>query len=226
MRPGAASPPSAAPASVASTAPPPRHRGARGWVGWSCRPAWAKCSREWSMMPLTCHRAPAAIARRAILGVVAGSACTSCTPLPDAARGAAAEAPARTATSAITLLEPPLLVLGEHLVDAETLDGRHPYLQLTELRSGMLVVNDRVSLKFFAPNGALRRVAGRGGSGPGEFSQTRDTCRSDGDTIVVIDAADGRVSMWSDTGDHLRTLRRPGYVPPRDRTERGTLRIP
>jgi hypothetical protein len=93
------------------------------------------------------------------------------------------------------------------------LDSRHPWLGAVELRNGTIVVNESTRLKFFSRAGDFLRTAGRKGSGPAEFTQTREICILRGDTLLVIDYSDGRLSLWDDQGRHLRTLMRPGFIP-------------
>jgi hypothetical protein len=93
------------------------------------------------------------------------------------------------------------------------LDSRHPWLGAVELSNGTIVVNEFTRLKFFSRAGDLLRTAGRRGSGPGEFTQTREVCVLRGDTLLVIDYSDGRLSLWDDQGRHVRTLMRPGFIP-------------
>lgn len=93
------------------------------------------------------------------------------------------------------------------------LDSRQPWLSAVELTNGTIVVNEFTQLKFFSRAGVVLRTAGRKGSGPGEFTQTREVCVLRGDTLLVIDYSDGRLSLWDDQGRHVRTLMRPGFIP-------------
>ncbi len=130
----------------------------------------------------------------------------------------------RTGAPRLRLTERPSLVLGgERLNEAETFDARHPYLSAVELKGGTIVVNDLVSLKFFSRSGVLQRVVGRRGTGPGEFQQVREICRFTGDSLLVIDAASGRLTLWDSAGRHVATHERFAYVPSGACTPRGTV---
>jgi len=50
-------------------------------------------------------------------------------------------------------------------------------------------------------------VSGRRGSGPGEFQQVLDACRTIGDTVLTVDAL-RRVSVWTAKGKHIRTVQK------------------
>ncbi len=103
------------------------------------------------------------------------------------------------------------------------LDELTPLSSATELSGGGIVVNELSRLTFFDRNGRFVRRAGRRGSGPGEFQQTREVCRLVGDTLLVMDYSDGRLSLWDSAGRHIRTFSRPGLVPARACAENGTL---
>lgn len=90
--------------------------------------------------------------------------------------------------------------------EQEEFDASHPFLSATALSDGTIVVNDRSALKFFTADGEFIRAAGRRGRGPGEFQQTRNVCRLPGDTLLVIDYAGGRASLWNSNGDHIQTF--------------------
>ena len=105
----------------------------------------------------------------------------------------------------------PFLDLGGGADGDEEFDATHPYLSATRLSNGVIVVNDRVQLKFFTSTGKFLRSRGRSGGGPGEFTQTMEVCRFRGDSLLVRDI-DGRHSVWNSQGDHVRTYPRIGHV--------------
>ena len=116
-------------------------------------------------------------------------------------------------TSLLRIEARPILDLGGLRRDAkEELDERQPFLSAVQLDDGIIVVNETSQLKFFSASGAYLRTAGRKGSGPGEFSQTREVCRFRGDSLLVTDYSDGRLSVWTAAGNHVSTLARPGFV--------------
>ncbi|MCA0375391.1 MAG: hypothetical protein LCH84_06965 [Gemmatimonadetes bacterium] len=96
--------------------------------------------------------------------------------------------------------------------EVEELDAQHPLLGAVVLASGVVVVNDRVALKFFSADGRLLHVAGRRGRGPVEFQQTRSVCEVPGTGVLAFDLLDGRVSVWTERGAHLRTFARMGAL--------------
>jgi hypothetical protein len=114
----------------------------------------------------------------------------------------------------IRLSEPFLELGGVRADPEEEFDSRNPFLSAVTLSSGRgIVVPDHTRLKFFSAKGELLKTVGRAGSGPGEFSQTREVCRLNGDSLLVIDYASGRVSLWDAEGHHVRTFARPGIIP-------------
>ncbi|MCC6931232.1 MAG: hypothetical protein IT359_19745 [Gemmatimonadaceae bacterium] len=84
-------------------------------------------------------------------------------------------------------------------------------------------MNDMAALKFFSRTGALQRVVGRRGAGPGEFQQVREICVMRGDSLLVIDAATGRFTLWDSAGRLVATHMRFAYVPSGACTANGTL---
>lgn len=87
------------------------------------------------------------------------------------------------------------------------------HLSATELNNGLIVVNDAARLRYFDRSGRLIRTVGARGSGPGEFERTGFVCRLYGDTVLVVDAASGRVSLWDPDGNYVRSSPRLGFVP-------------
>lgn len=75
------------------------------------------------------------------------------------------------------------------------------------------MVNDFNRLKWFARDGRFLRTAGRPGSGPGEFSQIRELCLLNGDSVLTIDYSSGTLTVWDSAGRHAATWSRPGFVP-------------
>ena len=110
----------------------------------------------------------------------------------------------------VHLSDKPYVTLGG-LPDDERaeFDSRHFFLTAAQLSDGRVVVMDRTALKFFDARGVLQRVAGRLGSGPSEFRETRDLCVLRGDTILVVHGGDGRLSIWTSTGVVVRAYQRP-----------------
>jgi|CXWL01.1.fsa_nt_gi hypothetical protein len=69
------------------------------------------------------------------------------------------------------------------------------------------------------------RVArlGRGGSGPGEFRMTQFGCRIRGDSLVVWDSQNRRISIWSPAGKLAREYSPLGFAHGKSCREDGTI---
>ena len=113
----------------------------------------------------------------------------------------------------ITLGAPLLRLGGLSANENDEFDPRNPFLSPVQLSSGVIVVNDYERLKWFSPEGKYVTTSGRGGGGPGEFSQVREVCRLRGDTVLSIDYSSGRHILWDANGRHVATHNRPGFVP-------------
>lgn len=129
----------------------------------------------------------------------------------------------RGAVPLIRVDRPFLEIGGTRAREDEELDARQPWLSATVLGNGTIVVNETVRLKFFDKKGKFLRSVGRRGSGPGEFTQTREVCRLGGDSLLVIDYSDGRLSTWNAVGEHVRTFSRPGFIPLQGCLPNGTI---
>jgi len=78
----------------------------------------------------------------------------------------------------------------------DELDPHGGYLNLVRLSDGGTVVNDNVKLRYYDRAGRQLHVVGRSGQGPGEFRQIASICRTRGDTIVVSDPGNSRVTVF------------------------------
>ncbi len=125
---------------------------------------------------------------------------------------------------AFRIAEKPSLDLGGLQDDLRAeLDWRSPFHHASRLSDGRIVVADHHVLKLFDSRGKVLRVIGRQGQGPGEFGQLRQTCILAGDTIVAINFNVKRVSVFTRTGEHVRTFVVDGYVPRNGCLGDGTL---
>jgi hypothetical protein len=88
------------------------------------------------------------------------------------------------------------------------LNPRNPLLTAVQLAKGDFAIMDMHRIVFVDEHGTFLRAAGRRGRGPGEFLQTRRICRLAGDTLMVIDFIDGRISLRSGDGTHVRSFPR------------------
>ncbi len=112
---------------------------------------------------------------------------------------------------AVSVDERPFLVLTDaSWPDGQQLEVGNPFLSAVELERGGFVVMDMHRLVFLTPQGTFQRSVGRRGRGPGEFLQAGRLCRLPGDTLLVTDFIDRRVTLWSPIGDHVSTRARTG----------------
>lgn len=112
-----------------------------------------------------------------------------------------------TAPIAFRLGDKPLLDIGGLRDNPDDeLDPHGGYLNLVRLSDGGSVVNDNVKLRFYDPSGKQVQVAGRRGQGPGEFRQIASICRTHGDTIVVSDPGNARVTVFDKLGNIVRQI--------------------
>jgi len=85
--------------------------------------------------------------------------------------------------------------------------------EVLRLEDGRIVVANggSNSLEVFAPDGTRLRSVGRSGDGPGEFRALSWVGRLKGDTLAAWDSGLGRLSLFSSSGDYVRSVspRRP-----------------
>jgi hypothetical protein len=113
----------------------------------------------------------------------------------------------RAAPVAFTLGREPLLDVGGAEADPDQeFDHRQGYLRGVRLSDGRLVVIDVKRVHFFSPSGSRLKIVGRAGSGPEEFQYLTAICRTHGDTIVVADAHNRRLSVIDGDGEIVRTI--------------------
>lgn len=94
------------------------------------------------------------------------------------------------------------------LNDAVRLDGEFSRVRYgVRLGDGRLVVADGDSrtLRFFGADGALQHTTGRDGSGPGEFRSITYMNRWLGDSVLVWDVQQRRLSVFDQTGAFARS---------------------
>ncbi|HET8649210.1 MAG TPA: hypothetical protein VFL95_04160 [Gemmatimonadales bacterium] len=72
---------------------------------------------------------------------------------------------------------------------------------MVRLANGDLIVVDVDHLVRIGPDGAVRGTIGRQGSGPGEFQQIGGLGVTTGDTIMVFDTGNSRVTRFTANGD-------------------------
>lgn len=104
--------------------------------------------------------------------------------------------PRSSAPIAFRIGEKPLVRVGglEDGSDAE-LNFKNGSMTGVRLSGGGLVVSDKVRLQFFDANSKRLKIIGRFGGGPQEFQLISSMCRTRGDTLVVLDEPNGRLSI-------------------------------
>jgi len=113
-------------------------------------------------------------------------------------------APAWPQDGAWTVPPEPTLAMG-----ASEGDPSHEFFQITgvtRLSDGTIVVanSGTQQLRYYAPDGALLRTAGRKGGGPGEFQMLLTVLRVPGDSVLTLDAMNRRLSLFDASGRHVR----------------------
>jgi hypothetical protein len=76
------------------------------------------------------------------------------------------------------------------------------------LRDGSVVVanSGTYELRFYSAGGTFVRAVGRQGQGPGEFAHIDGLCRIDGDSLLVWDSSQRRVSIFAPDGRFVRQV--------------------
>lgn len=86
-------------------------------------------------------------------------------------------------------------------------DLAYPWSSIRLSDGRIAVSNGQINeLRIFTPSGMLLRTVGRPGEGPGEFSFIGALRRARGDSIVVTDAVQPRLTVLNENGDLGRTI--------------------
>ena len=88
----------------------------------------------------------------------------------------------------------------------EEFDHRQGYLRGVRLSNGGLAVIDVSRVHYFDARGNRMRIVGRKGQGPEEFLYLTAICRTRGDTIVVGDGHNRRLTVIDPNGRIVRTV--------------------
>ncbi len=112
----------------------------------------------------------------------------------------AAQSPAQT----WRVLDRPLLSIGSQNEEGPQSFGA--ITGATRLGSGTIVVADGKSLelRLFSQSGVPLKVIGRKGDGPGEFRSMAPIQRCAGDSVLVYDPVEFRISVFSPVGEFVR----------------------
>jgi hypothetical protein len=98
-------------------------------------------------------------------------------------------------------------VASESVIASGTPDGPNTFFGVSGISAGtsaVLYLADPFADEIMAidPDGNVQWRAGRSGSGPGEFLDPWNITLL-GDTIVVFDGGNHRLSLWNTSGDHI-----------------------
>jgi len=140
-----------------------------------------------------------------LLGTVAGHA-TRLAAQPPTVRDSAGvkiiSARARSsAPVAFKLADKPTLSVGG-LEDDPNVEFNHKqgYLRAARLSNGGLAVIDEVRLHYFDASSKRLGIVGRKGAGPNEFQYVMSICATRGDSILVSDSRNARITVLDGTG--------------------------
>jgi hypothetical protein len=85
-------------------------------------------------------------------------------------------------------------------------DHNKGYLRAARLSDGRLAVIDVTRIHYFTPNGRRLQIVGRKGQGPGEFLYIMTICATRGDTIIINDSHNRRMSVLDGRGTFVRHI--------------------
>jgi hypothetical protein len=88
----------------------------------------------------------------------------------------------------------------------EEFDHRQGYLRGVRLSNGGLAVIDVSRVHYFDASGKRVRIVGRKGQGPEEFQYLTSICRTRGDTLILNDSHNRRLSILDGSGRIVRTI--------------------
>lgn len=94
----------------------------------------------------------------------------------------------------------------------DELDATFGYPFALPLTGNRVLVADRDHFTVFDATGKLVARLGRPGAGPGEFRLPQSGCRFHGDSLLLWDANNRRVSIWSPSGKLVREYNPPGFA--------------
>lgn len=88
----------------------------------------------------------------------------------------------------------------------EEFDHKQGYLRGVRMSNGGLAVMDVSRVHYFDASGKRIRIVGRKGQGPEEFQYLTSICRTRGDTLILNDSHNRRMSVLDGSGRILRTI--------------------
>ena len=108
--------------------------------------------------------------------------------------------------------ETPLFQVGGVEVNPEEeFDHKQGWLAGARLSAGGLAVIDLTRVHYFDARGKRIRIVGRRGQGPGEFQTLTTICMTRGDTLILNDMSNRRVSVLDEHGRIVRTIAQANY---------------
>lgn len=102
--------------------------------------------------------------------------------------------------------KPLLEVGGLESIPNEEFDHKQGYLRGVRLSNGGLAVIDVSRVHYFDATGKRVSIVGRMGRGPEEFQYLMAICRTRGDTLILADSHNRRLSVLDGSGRILRTI--------------------
>ena len=102
--------------------------------------------------------------------------------------------------------KPSFEVGGLELNPDEEFDHKQGYLRGVRLSNGGFAVIDVSRVHHFDARGKRVRIVGKKGQGPEEFLYLTSICRTRGDTLIVYDSHNRRLSVLDGSGRFLRTI--------------------
>ena len=117
-----------------------------------------------------------------------------------------------TAPVVFKLADKPTLSVGG-LEDDPNVEFNHRqgYLRAARLATGGLAAIDEIRLHYFDASSKRLGIFGQKGSGPNEFQYLLGICATRGDTIVVSNSHNSRVTILDGKGKILRTIPEESY---------------
>lgn len=107
-------------------------------------------------------------------------------------------------TQLLAVSAPPVLEIGR--IEGADEYQLHDVEHITQLSDGTIVAANAGSdeLRFYDARGRHLRSAGRSGSGPGEFEAIDYLRRLNGDTLLVFDGRNRRITLFDAAGGYVR----------------------
>jgi hypothetical protein len=111
-----------------------------------------------------------------------------------------------SAPTAWTVTDTPLVSIGGGDADSTAIFAR--VQNVTRLSDGRIVATDYGTrqIRFYDANGRFQKAVGRLGEGPGEFDWLGRALRTDGDSLILWDPYNARLSVFDSGGRFVRSV--------------------